>query len=191
MSENNAHLGETYEQRLKRFNENHPIEVIETVINSMANHFVNELRAVFDNPPNRQTTLMFLGTHSIALTISHGIFGEDGLKGYRLFLQNFIDGKTPDTQFSEIAAEIHEWRNVLAHRWINVAGHSISYNFDMSEGWVRDGEFLILNPQVYLNQYLKAFGAGGRIYRYDQILTTEEEYEAAKQRFISKYEDKA
>ena len=188
---NNAHLGETKEQRLKRFNENHPYEVVATITNSMANYFINELRTVFDNPSNYQTSLMFLGTHSIALTIAHGYFNKGGEDGYKLFLENFIDGDTPDTKFSTVASRIHEWRNVIAHRWINVAGHSFSYEFDMSEGWKMEGEFLLVNPKIYLNQFLKAFGSGGSIYKYDKILTTEDMWEAAKQRFISKYVDEA
>lgn len=187
MSKNNAHLGETSEQRLKRFQNGHPTEVIETIIQSMANFFVNELRSVFDNPANRQTTLMFLGTHSIALTIAYGLFGKDGENGYKLFLEHFVDGETPDTKFSTVAPEIHEWRNVLAHRWINAAGHSFNYEFDMHEGWRREGEFLLVNPQIYLNQFLETFEAGGRVYRYNNVLTTEDMLEAAKKRFISKY----
>ena len=191
MSENNAHSGETKEQRLARFKNGHPTEVIETIIQSMGNYFVNELRVVFDNTSNRQTNLMFLGTHSIALTISHGLFGRGGEDGYKLFLENFADGETPDKTFSTVASEIHEWRNVIAHRWINVAGHSISYDFDMSEGWKKHGEFLLINPQVYLNQFLETFGKGGRIYRYNKVLTSDIMREEAKQRFISKYTDEA
>lgn len=191
MSQNNAHLGETKEQRLKRFEEGHAIEVIETVIQSIGSYFVNELRSVFDNSENRQTSLMFLGTHSIALTIAYGLFNKGGEDGYKLFLEHFVDGDTPDTKFSTVASEIHEWRNVIAHRWINVAGHSFSYDFDMPEGWKREGEFLIVNPQIYLNQFLDTFALGGRAYRYGQVLENEESYEAAKRRFISKYTDEA
>ena len=191
MSHNNAHLGETREQRLKRFEEGHPIEVIETVIQSIGSYFINELRDVFNSTNNRQTSLMFLGTHSIALTIAHGLFNRGGEDGYKLFLEHFVDGDTPDTKFSTVASEIHEWRNVIAHRWINVAGHSFSYDFDMAEGWRREGEFLIVNPQIYLNQFLGAFALGGRVYRYASVLETEEAYEAAKRRFISKYTDEA
>lgn len=188
---NNAHLGETKEQRLKRFTENPPYEVVATITNSMANHLVNELRSVFENPANYQTSLMFLGTHSIALTIAYGLFNKGGEDGYKLFLENFIDGDTPDTKFSTVASRIHEWRNVLAHRWINAAGHSFSYDFDMPEGWKIDGEFLLVNPKIYLEQFLKSFGSGGRIYQYEKVLTTDEMWEAAKQRFISKYIDEA
>ena len=188
---NNAHLGETKEQRLKRFKENSPHEVIETITNSMANHLVNELKTVFDNKENYQTSLMFLGTHSIALTIAYGIWGKNGEDGYRTFLENFIDGDSLDTKFSTVAERIHEWRNVIAHRWINVAGHSLSYEFDMSEGWKIEDEFLLVNPNVYLEQFLKAFGSGGRIYKYDHFLTTDDMWNKAKERFISKYIDHA
>lgn len=184
---NNAHIGETKEQRLKRFTENRPYEVIATITNSMANHLMNELCTVFDNPTNYQTSLMFLGTHSIALTLAYGYFNKGGEDGYKLFLEHFIDGDTPDTKFSTVASRIHEWRNVLAHRWINVAGHSFSYDFSMTEGWKIEGEFLLVNPKIYLAYFIKTFGQGGRIYDYDKILTTAEAWEAAKQRFISKY----
>lgn len=188
---NNAYLGETKEHRLKRFTENGPYEVVDTVTCSMANHLVNELRTVFNNPQNYQTSLMFLGTHSIALTIAHGFWNKGGEDGYKLFLEHFIDGDTPDTKFSTVAGRIHEWRNVIAHRWINVAGHSFSYNFDMTEGWRVEDEFLLINPKIYLNQFIKAFGSGGKIYKYDKILTTDQMWEDAKQRFISKYVDEA
>ena len=157
----------------------------------MANYFINELRATFENPTNHQTSLMFLWTHSIALTLAYGFFGKSGEDGYRLFLEHFIDGDTPETKFSTVAPKIHEWRNVIAHRWINAAGHSFSYEFDMSEGWKVEDEFLLVNPKIYLDHFLKAFGSGGSIYKYNQILTTEDMYEAAKQRFISKYVESA
>lgn len=190
MKQNALFLGETKKERLKRFEENSPKEIIETIINSIANYFISELRTVFDNTGNYQTTLMFLGTHSIALTIAYGLFNNDGEDGYKLFLENFIDGDTQDTKFSAVASRIHEWRNVLTHRWINVAGHSFSYDFDMAEGWKIEGEFLLVNPKIYLDQFLKAFGLAGRIYQYEKILTTDEMWESAKQRFISKYNNK-
>ncbi len=191
MVQNNAHIGETREQRLKRFQVGQPVEVVATVLNSIANFFINEIRDVFVNPGKYQTSLMFLGTHSIALTISYGLFGKDRVDGYRLFLERFVDGDTPDTKFSTVASEIHEWRNVIAHRWINVAGHSFGYDFDMPEGWKREGEFLIVNPRIYQEAFLRAFGASGKVYQYKNIFTNPEEWEAAKKRFISKYIDGA
>ncbi len=188
---NNAHLGETKERRLKRFEDGAPVEIIETLINSIHNYFNNEIGATFANPKNPQTALMILGVHSVALTIAFGFFDKQGSQGYRLFLENFVDGDTHDTTFSSIATEIHEWRNVLAHRWLNAAGHEFSYDFTMKQGWRKEGEVTLLNPQIYLDHYLKAFKSGGKIYKYDKILTTDALLLGAKQRFISKYIDLA
>ena len=191
MTKNNAHLGETAEKRLERFQSNPPYEVIHTLLNSIDNHFNNEIGATFDNPQNPQTSLMILGIHSVALTVAFGLFNKGGEQGYKLFLEHFVDGDTPDTKFSTIASEIHEWRNIIAHRWLNIAGHEFGYDFDMPEGWRKEGEVTFLNPKVYLDQYLKAFVAGGRIWSSDKILTTDAMMEDAKQRFISKYVEEA
>jgi hypothetical protein len=190
---NNAYLGESREKRLKRFQNNHPTEIIDTLLNSMASYFINELRTVFNNPnpANYQTSLMILGTHSIALTIAYGLFNKGGEMGYKLFLEHFIDGDSSDKKFSTVASEIHEWRNVIAHRWLNFAGHNFSYEFDMLEGWKKEDDFLLINPRIYLEQYLKTFGPNGKIYGYKKVLTTDEMLEAAKQRFISQYIEEA
>ena len=131
---NNAHLGETKEKRLKRFEDGPPVEIIGTLLNSISNFFNNEIRATLNDPENPQTSLLLLGIHSVALTIAYGFFNQGGPKGYKLFLENFVDGGTADTKFSTIAEDIHEWRNVLAHRWLNVAGHQFSYDYTMTEG---------------------------------------------------------
>lgn len=178
------------EHRLARFRDGHPLEIIDTLTNSIHNFFNNEIRAVFDDPQNPQTSLMILGTHSVALTLAFGLFNEHGLRGYRLFLEYFVDGDSADTKFSAIAQDIHEWRNVLAHRWLNVAGHSFGYDFNMAEGWKKVDGTTFINPKIYLERYLTAFGPGGLIYRVDEILSPEQ-LEAAKWRFLSKYEDEA
>lgn len=191
MGKNNAHLGESKEKRLKRFQDGHPLEIIDTLTNSIHSFFNNEIRAVFDDPNNPQTSLMILGIHSVALTISYGLFNKQGEQGYKLYLRHFVDGSTPDTRFSTIATEIHEWRNVLAHRWLNVAGHEFGYDFEMQEGWKKVDDVVFLNPAIYLAHYLKAFEAGGKIYDPQSILSTDAQLEAAKKRFLSKYTDDA
>jgi hypothetical protein len=182
--------GETKVNRLKRFEEGPPQEVIDTTLNSIHSFFNTEIRATFADKTRSQTSLMVLGIHAVALTIAYGFFNEHGKKGFTSFLINFVDGDTPDTAFSTIAAEIHEWRNVIAHRWINVAGHSFSYDCEMKEGWRRDEKGVFLNPQIYLEHYLNAFGGGGKIYNYEQILS-DNDMQSAKRRFIDKYEQEA
>lgn len=172
---------------MSRFQNGSPVEIIETLLNSINNFFNNEIRATLNDVGNPQTSLLILGVHSVALTFAYGFWNKGGSQGYKLFLENFVDGDTPDRKFSVIAEDIHEWRNVLAHRWLNVAGHEFSYDYEMNEGWKKDSEVTLINPRIYLEQYLGAFGKGGKIWRYQNILTTDALMEGAKERFISKY----
>ena len=64
---------------------------------------------------------MFLGIHASALTVMEALFDMSGRDAYKLFLEKFVDGNTPDTKFSDIAYSIHEWRNILAHQWLGSA----------------------------------------------------------------------
>ena len=182
--QNSAHT-ETKEKRLKRFQDGSPIEILETVTNSIHNYFNNEIALTIKNE-NYQTSLLFLGIHAVALTISEGFFNKKGLEGYKLFLEKFVDGKTSDTKFSLIAQSIHDWRNILAHQWIGSIGHSIGYDYSMSNGFEIRDDVIFINPRIYCEHYLKSFGVGGRIYEYDTYLTPEE-MEKAKIRLIDKY----
>jgi hypothetical protein len=179
--------GETQEKRLNRFRANGPIEIIETLLCSIESGILQELHSVFDSPSKMQTNLMFLGTHSIALTLAHGFFGKDDEVGFGLFLKHFIDGCTQDTKFSIIASKIHGWRNVVAHRSISVVGHDFCCDFSILEGWKVDDGFLLVNPKIYLDSFLKSFSEA-RVYQYLSILDTTEKQEAAKERFISQYQ---
>jgi hypothetical protein len=182
--QNNAH-GETKQKRLDRFQNNGPYEVIATLLNSIANFFNNEI-ALTTQGNNYQTSLLFLGVHSVALTISEGLFNESGPDGYKLFLEKFIDGNTPDTKFSTIASSIHDWRNVIAHQWIGSIGHTIGYDYGMAYGWEVRGDTTFINPRIYAEQYIKAFGPRGKIWDWQNMLNATEQ-EEAKQRLIKKY----
>lgn len=182
--ENNAHA-ETKENRLRRFQSGPPCEVVSTLLNSIATFFNNEI-AITTQGNNYQSSLLFLGVHSVALTISEAFFNKSGSDGYKLFLAKFVDGNTPDTKFSTIAQSIHDWRNVIAHQWIGSIGHSIAYDYNMSSGWEQRDSILFINPKVYLEYYLKAFGSGGKIWDWE-IMLTEEEKERSKNKLIAKY----
>lgn len=181
---NNAH-SEIKEHRLRRFQQNHPIEIIDTLTNSINNYFNNEI-ALTVKDENYQSSLLFLSIHAVALTISEGLFGKTGPDGYKLFLEKFVDGETADTKFSVIAQSIHDWRNVLAHQWIGSIGHSIGYDYMMPFGFEIRDEVLFINPKIYCEHYLKAFGTDGKIYKYREYLTVDE-MEQAKNRLVKKY----
>jgi hypothetical protein len=62
MAQNRTHNSESQEHRLKRL-KSHPVEAIETLLNSIANYFNNEIGIA---PAHYQTSLMFLGIHASA-----------------------------------------------------------------------------------------------------------------------------
>lgn len=174
MARNRANRGESRAKRLARLKSN-PTEAIETLLNSIANFFNNEIALA---PSQYQTSLLFLGIHAAALTIGEAFFNSQGqsreLDNYRAFLQAFVDGPTSDTQFSTVADDIHNWRNILAHQWLGSLGHSIEYDYSMPLGWKRKQDTLVINPQRYCDAYLDAFKVGGRIWKYDTLFTPTE-----------------
>lgn len=181
----NRTYGESKEKRLKRFQEGPPEEIILTLLNSISHFFNNEIKLTVKED-NYQTSLLFLGIHAVALTISEGFFDKTGIEGYKLYLEKFVDGDTQDTKFSTISELLHSWRNILAHQWLGLKGHEIGYDYKMGLGWVEKEESIFINPAIYCNQYLKAFNAGGKIWEYKKYLTGKE-MEEAKSRLIKKY----
>lgn len=178
MVRNNAHNSESPDRRLARFQRNGHVETIETLLNSINNHFNNEIRVT---PTEKQTSLMFIGIHASILTIGEVFFNNktqnnrtNQFQNYKDFLINFVDGVTPDTTFSTVADTIHEWRNIIAHQWISTAGHSIEYDYDHPLGWEKRDSLLILNPKIYCEAYLSAFGKGGKIWKYDTFFSPQE-----------------
>lgn len=183
--ENRAH-GESKEKRLKRFQDGPPVEIIETLLNSIDNHFNNEIFLTV-NEENYQTSLLFLGIHAVALTISEAFFDKKRGEGYRLFLEKFVDGDTKDKKFSKIADEIHNWRNILAHQWLASSGHKIGYDYTTDLGWEKRNGITFINPKIYYNQYLGAFrGDNKKIWNYRDFLN-DSELENVKNRLINKY----
>lgn len=181
--QNNSHK-ETQEKRLARLLSGPPSEAIETLLNSIDNYFNNEIQIT---PQNYQTSLLFLGIHASALTISEAFWGNGKHEGYKLFLEYFVDKDTSDKKFSLISEKIHDWRNVLAHQWLGSIGHSIGYNYEMKEGWMlNEDKVLLINPSIYCQQYLNAFSRSGKIWQYDKIFS-EAELEEIKQRIVSKF----
>jgi hypothetical protein len=137
------------------------------------------------NLPAPAWNLVLLGVHSVALTVSFALFNQTGPTGYKTFLKRFVDS-ADGTNFSEIASELHAWRNVVAHQWLSKRGHELAFDTSISTGWERHGEILHFNPRTYSDAFLAAFDMGGRIWDWQQMLSDDEQ-EAAKERMIKKY----
>lgn len=184
MDENIMPAYETFESRLKRFQDGSPIEVIETLLNSINNYFNNEMRCT---PAKYQPSLLILGIHAASLTIGEAFFDQRSpLENYKRFLEAFVDGDTADTSFSTIADSIHNWRNVLAHQWLGSGGYRIDYDYEMNFGWVKRADVICINPEIYCEKYLSAFGSGGKLWDYLNFFA-DTELEDIKRRLIKKY----
>lgn len=180
---NNAHQIEPLEKRLARFQNGSPVESIETLLNSIANFFNNEIVLT---PEKHQTSLLFLGIHSVALTVSEVFWGLKGEVGLKKFLETFVDGDIGDLKFSSVADKIHNWRNVLAHQWLASSGYKIQYDYETKTGFLINDDLLVINPKIYCDHYIKAFSAGGKIWKYEKILNSRE-LDETKKRIIDKF----
>lgn len=172
-------------KRLKRFKNGPPIEIIETLLNSIDNFF--NKREIDVAAYSNLWLLVILGIHAASLTISHGLFNKDGHEGFKHFLKTFVDSNEEGFNFSEISWEIHTYRNIVAHRWLSDFGYDFGLDFEMTKGWQKRGGVLYFNPKLYYQAYNNAFGAGGKIWQYDKLMT-QEELEEAKERLLKKYE---
>ncbi|EKE06064.1 MAG: hypothetical protein ACD_19C00091G0003 [uncultured bacterium] len=171
-------------KRLKRFQNGPPIEVMETLLNSLVNYFNREINQA---ATLNLWTLVILGIHAVALTITEGIFGKKGLTGFTFFLKSFIDSTDDGCDFSTIAADIHQHRNIIAHQWLSVSGYHLGYDFEMKKGWDKRGDTIFFNPIKYHALYKKAFSASGKIWKYENLLSEKDAVDS-KNRLIEKYE---
>lgn len=174
---------EDEQKRLVRLSNGSPIEIIETLLNSMHNFFVREISIASDN---NLLYLVILGDHAVALTISEGLFGKTGLEGYKLFLKKFVDQDKEGFNFSEVAENIHNWRNILAHQWLASSSYDLGIDTEMELGWKKRNGVIYFNPKLYHEAFNKAFACGGKIWQYERILT-EKQMQAAKERLLRKY----
>jgi hypothetical protein len=160
---------ESFEDRLRRFLNSTEEEIPLNLMLWGQNFLLPQLRIakqhLLDN-------LIFLGTHAFIQTFSEKVFGKTGLSATTFFLQNFLDGPNQDQQFSLIADELHEMRNVMAHKLFSSKTHTMVLDYGMSEGWKKALGVLRVNPMVYAEQFEAALD-GGRLWDWEQFTTKE------------------
>jgi len=172
--------------RLKRFTEGPPQEIIETLLNSIDNHVNRELERAL---ANECWDLAILGIHAVALTVSGGLYDRPGSEGYKLFLSNFIDSDEEGYDYSTIGGLIHNYRNNLAHQWLAVSGYRFGLDTRVKAGYAKIGDVTYLNPRAYGESYLDSFEGGGRVWNWETTLEPSD-LEAAKSRLLSKFTSK-
>ncbi len=145
---------ETFEQRLRGFLYSSPQEYAGRIIDSIDSLFVPKLREA----ENRQMDEMFfLGSHAVMQTICQQIYGRPRDERTHFYLKRFVNGSRRDLQFSRIARQLHDWRNVLAHQWFSGRQHSIIFDRQSPRGWQMCGRQVIFNPTIYADQFLSGF----------------------------------
>ncbi len=175
---------EDAEKRLKRLEDGPPLEIIETLLNSIHNFYLRETSAAIKAGT---WDLAFIGTHSVASIIGAGLFGDRSMEAsFRRFLKEFVDTDEPGGNFSDIAKELNDWRHVLIHRWLSKMGHEFGFDTDQIEGWRRVDGVLLVNP-VRLNEAVaNAFALNGKLWQWRDVLS-DAEAQAAKTRLLELY----
>jgi hypothetical protein len=137
---------ETFEQRLKRYVDQDDLEIFGWMTIMMQNVSLGELAKAVEN---NMYQCVFLGTQAIVQTITVNMFRMKGVEGTKFYLENFVDGRATDRQFSRIASEIHEMRNVIAHQGYSSLQHNVDFNNEMAEGWRSETGVVFINMRIY------------------------------------------
>jgi hypothetical protein len=102
--------------------------------------------------------MTFLGTHAAIHTVCEKVFGLEGEAATKFYLENFVDGKTPDRKYSMVATEIHNIRNVMAHRGFSKSQHFTAYDWGLAGGFEWKGNVLHINPDIYVADFMDGKG---------------------------------
>ena len=174
---------EPQDKRDTRLENSTPLEIIETLILSIDNFSNRQIRAAIEAGA---FDLAFIGIHSAAVTIGTGLFTNSSLTAFTRFLREFIDTDEQGYNFSEIAKELHGWRQVLVHRWLSERGYEFGFDMVQQEGWRKVDGVVLLNPRRFHEAFNQAFAAGGKIWQWQTILSDDEK-QAAKVRLLANY----
>jgi hypothetical protein len=132
----------------------------------LQNAYLRELRFAKEN---RLYHCVYLITHAIVQIITENMFDLRGRDGTEFYLKNFVDGQPADRQFSLITDEIHEARNVMAHRVYSSLQQQVEYpQDDMAEGWRREAGVVYINPRTYAEAFQEALTRHAHIRAYRQ-----------------------
>ena len=160
---------ESFDDRLRRFL-SHEDEVPLTLLVWAQNFLLPQVHMAKEN---HLDNLTFLSTHAFIQTFSDMALGLQGRTATHYFLHSFMDDAMSNRQFSQVSEEIHEMRNVMAHKLFSSRTHDIALDYTMAEGWRRDQTLLRINPDVYAEQFIAAID-GGRLWQWKNFVTREQ-----------------
>lgn len=172
-----------FQRWLKRWTDENDLEIFGWMTIMMQNPYLRELRVAKENGLYH---CVYLFTHAIMQTVSEQMFGLKGIDGTRFYLENFVDGDTPDRQFSQIAEVLHHVRNVIAHQGYSSSQHMVEYFCEeIPEGWKQDSDTVYINPRIYAEHFERAFAEGAHIQKYRQL--SDEERAKRKYQYIRQW----
>lgn len=189
MSERKRLPMETYAHRVARFSNNPPDEIILSILDSIQNFFMPQLSIASEKGLYE---LLVLGIHAVIETISEHIFLRPGVPGLKFYLENFVDvdGAGEGFHYSEIAADLNDLRNNVAHQWFAAQGHWVGYDAEQKQGYRYEDDVLWVNPVAYFQQFKSAFGDQGvtryKLLEYKKLLD-EASLEQVKTRFLRQF----
>lgn len=146
---------ETFKERLKRYTDRDALDTFGWLRMLIQNHHVPELRSAAEQ---KLYQCVYLMAHAIMQTVSETMFDKSGFDGTDFFLRTFVDPTGQGPQFALIASEIHEVRNLIAHRAYSGLQHTVEYFADdITEAWKKDGGVLLINPAIYSSRIEQVF----------------------------------
>ena len=152
---------EAFNDRLCRFLKGSSRDVPLTLLNSISNFFLPDLRKIGELRLDR---FMFLGTHAVIHTIEGILFDRHGPAATKSYLSSYVDGQEENTMFSLVADTIHELRNDLAHQWISTHAYRYIIDYRRELGWWEDTEGVHINPDRYFKQFIASWEGDGAIW---------------------------
>jgi hypothetical protein len=174
---------ESFEERLKRWTMGADREWALTVFVMLRNTLENEVTLA---SKNHSLMLTLMGIHAVIQIITEKVFGlGKGPGTTQFYLENFVDGTTPERKYSTIADKIHRERNVIAHQGFSVHQYGIAYDWAVT-GLEWKGSVVHLNPDHYVEDYV----AGSHKYsRVAQKLISEFDMLKRKYAYICSFLD--
>ena len=109
--------------------------------------------------------MIFMGTHAAIQTVGEKVFGLEGEAGTKFYLEKFVDKEDPDRKYSTVTSQIHNIRNVMAHRGYSKSQHFTGYDWGLPGGFAWVGDQFRINPDRYVDDFVAGSGDYSKVRR--------------------------
>jgi hypothetical protein len=109
--------------------------------------------------------MTFLGTHAAIQTVGEKVFGLEGEGATRFYLEHFVDKTSADRKYSTVASQVHNIRNIMAHRGYSKSQHFTGYDWGLPGGFAWVGDQFRINPDRYVEDFVDGSGDYAKVQR--------------------------